>query len=364
MQFSSLCYGPGLPATGSRLAVRLDRFQLTLGLPEGRTLAVPLTQLQLTAGGFNDTVWRFEWSDGQGRWAVLLDDLAQQQALLAQPPVALAAALTALGRRQRGQRIGQGIGFGAMGLWFALPVLLLALLFWNACSVTAWAAARVPVSVEKKIGDAVWKAQKTQLRLIENTAANKAVEIIGAKLTKGSRYPYRWFIARDHSINAFAIPGGTVVVHSGLIEAAKTPEELAGVLAHEVQHIEQRHSLRAMAQSLGTMAALGMVLGDVSGIAQIAAGLSQLSYSREAEREADARGLSALKATAIDPQGMVRMFEALGKDSEGLTPPAMLSSHPATAERIARLKTAIADAGSWPVQPLAIDWAAVQTSVR
>ncbi|MDO9453065.1 MAG: M48 family metallopeptidase [Stagnimonas sp.] len=364
MQFASLVYGPGLPPSGSRLAVRLDSFHLTLTLTDNRPLSVPLTQVRVAVGGFNDTVWRFEWSDAEGRWAVTLDDVATQQALLAKPPAALAQALASVGKKQRRTRTRTHLGIGALGLWFALPVLLLIALLWNASNFTGWIAAKVPLKTEQKLGDMVWKAQKAQLRLVENTAANEAVATIGAKLTQGSRYSYRWFVARDNSINAFAIPGGTVVVHTGLIEAAKTPEELAGVLAHEVQHIEQRHSLRAMAQSLGTMAGLGMVFGDVSGIAQIAASLSQLSYSRDAEREADARGLAVLKAAAIDPQGMVRMFETLGKESEGLNPPAMLSSHPATAERIARLKTAIAEAGSWPVQPLALDWAAVQASVR
>ena len=364
MQFSSLVYGPGLSPSGNRLVVRLDSFHLTLTLADGRPLSVPLTQVQVAVGGFNDTVWRFEWSNAQGRWAATLEDAASQQALLAQPPAALAQALDDLGKKQRRARSRTRLGFGALGLWFALPVLLLIALLWNASTLTGWLAARVPLKTEQKLGEMVWKTQKTQLRLIENTTANAAVATIGAKLTQDSRYPYRWFVARDHSINAFAIPGGTVVVHSGLIEAAKTPEELAGVLAHEVQHIEQRHSLRAMAQSLGTMAALGMVFGDVSGIAQIAASLSQLSYSRDAERDADSRALAVLKSAAIDPQGMVRMFETLGKDSEGLNPPAILSSHPATAERSARLKTAIAEAGPWPTQALALDWAAVQASLR
>ena len=362
MQFQSLSYGPGLPSTGAKLAVRLDAAQLTLTLPDGRPLSVALSQLQVSAGGFNDTVWRFEW--GEPRWSVTLDDAAVQAQLLAAPPATLAAALTAAGRRQRAVARRYRFGIGALALWFALPALLLRALLFNAGAITRWAAAHVPMGTEQKLGEMVWKTQKAQLRLIENTPANAAVEQIGARLTTGSRYRYRWFVARDPSINAFAIPGGTIVVHSGLIEAAKTPEQLAGVLAHEIQHVEQRHSLRAMAQSLGMLAALGVVFGDVSGIAQIAASLSQLSYSRDAEREADTEGLANMKAARIAPQGMVEIFETLAKESEGLAPPAMLSSHPATAERIARIQSAIAESGSWPTEPLALDWPAVQASLR
>lgn len=364
MQFTALTYGPNLPATGSKLSARLDGFQLTVTLPEGRTLAVPLSQVQLSAGGFNNTVWRFEWRDAQGRWAAMLDDLATQQTLFAQPPAGLSAALIALGKNQRGTRIKQGLGFGAIVLWSLLPLLLIALLLWNASALTRWVAGHIPVSVESKIGEAVWQAQKVQLRLVQNTVANQAVEFIGAKLTEGSGYKYRWFVARDNSINAFAIPGGTVVIHTALIEAAKTPEELAGVLAHEVQHVEQRHSLRAMTQSLGTVAALGLLLGDVSGPAQIAASLSQLSYSRDVEREADQQGLLALKAAGIAPEGMLNMFETLSKNAEGLQPPALLSSHPAGAERLKSLRIQLAQLGSWQSAPMALDWNAVRDSLH
>lgn len=364
MQFTALTYGPGLPPTGARLPVRLDGFQLGLSLPDGHLRSAPLGQVQASAGGFNDTVWRLEWSDPQGRWAVLIDDPALQQQLTAKPPAALAATLAQLRGGQRRSRTLRGVGYGALAAWFLLPVILLGVLVWNADALIGRLSGLVTVAQEQKLGDQVWKAQRTRLRLIENTPANAAVEAIGQRLSQGSAYTYRWYVARDPSINAFAIPGGVIVVHSGLIEAAKTPEQLAGVLAHEVQHVEQRHSLKAMAQSLGTMAALGLVFGDVSGLAQIAASLSQLSYSRDAEREADRRGLDSLRRARIDPAGMVAMFATLAKQNEGLTPPAMLSSHPATEERMERLRTAVAEGAPWPSEPLPLDWAAVQASVE
>lgn len=364
MQFTALTYGPDLPSAGVRLPIQLDSFQLQLGLPEGRRLSVPLGQLQLSVGGFNDSVWRFEWQDGQGRWSLALDDTALQQQLAAQPPAALASAIAGLRGHQRRHRAVWKLSVGAMLLWFLLPALLLGLLLWNASALTSRLAALVPVTQEQKLGEAIWKTQQRQLRLIENSQANRAIESIGERLTAGSRYQYRWYLARDNSINAFAIPGGVVVVHSGLIAAAGSAEELAGVLAHEVQHVEQRHSLRAMAQSLGVSAALGMIFGDLSSMTQIAAGLSQLSYSREAEREADQEGLKALRTARINPEGMPRMFETLQREAGDLQPPALLSSHPATAERLTSLRAAIAAGQPWPSEPLSIDWAAVQASLR
>lgn len=364
MNFIALAYGPGLPSTGSRLSVQLDSFHLQLGLPEGRKLSVPLGQLQLSVGGFNDSVWRFEWQDTQGHWSLSLDDAALQQQLAARPPAVLASAIAGLNGRQRRHRTVWRLGVGAMLLWFLLPALLLGLLLWNASALTSRLAGLVPVAQEQKLGEAIWKAQQRQLRLIENTEANRAVQAIGERLTAGSRYRYRWHLARDNSINAFAIPGGVVVVNSGLVVAAHNPEELAGVLAHEVQHVELRHSLRAMAQSLGVSAGLGMIFGDLSGIAQMVAGLSQLSYSRDAEREADLQGLKALRAARINPSGMPSMFETLQNEAGDLQPPALLSSHPATRERIASLRAAIAASNDWPSEPLALDWPAVQASLR
>lgn len=364
MNFVALVHGPGLPATGARLSVQLDSFHLQLVLPEGRRLSVPLGQLQLSVGGFNDSIWRFEWQDSQGRWSLSLDDAAVQQQLATQPPAALATAIAGLHGRQRRHRTVWKLSVGAMLLWFLLPALLLGLLLWNASALTSRLAGLVPVAQEQKLGEAIWKTQQRQLRLIENTEANRAVQTIGERLTAGSRYRYRWYLARDNSINAFAIPGGVVVVNSGLVAAAGSAEELAGVLAHEIQHVEQRHSLRAMAQSLGISAGLGMIFGDLSGIAQMVAGLSQLSYSREAEREADLQGLQALRAAKISPDGMPRMFETLQREAGDLQPPALLSSHPATQERIASLRAAIAAAGDWPSEPLALDWPAVQASLR
>ncbi len=108
---------------------------------------------------------------------------------------------------------------------------------------------------------------------------------IGGRLTQGSRYQYKFHVALDKSVNAFAMPGGFVVVHTGLIQLAESPEELAGVLAHEIQHVEQRHSLRAMAQSLGLYAVLSLLVGDTSGLASLGGDLLKLKFSRNHETE-------------------------------------------------------------------------------
>jgi beta-barrel assembly-enhancing protease len=148
-------------------------------------------------------------------------------------------------------------------------------------------------------------------------------------------------VLRDATPNAFAIPGGHMALHTGLLEMAKTPEQVAGVIAHEISHVTQRHSLRNMMQSAGLSMVFGVLLGspDLASLAGMAEELQALSYSRDMEREADDVGWNYLLKAEINPRGMVEFFELLAKE-EGVSGnmPALLSTHPATAERIANLQ--------------------------
>lgn len=364
MQFTARCFGPGLPGAGSVLPVTLDDGALTVELPGGQRRSVPPGALGLRRAGFNGASWELSWSDAGGAWALIVDDPRVQQALAAQPPAALAAAVAAIGREQRRGRMRRGLGLSAIALWLALPLLALLMLVVLARPLAGWAVQFVPVEREQALGEWFFKAQRARIELLENTAAAEAVRVIGERLTQGSHYDYRWYVADDPSINAYAIPGGIVVVHSGLIEAADSAEEVAGVLAHEVQHIEQRHSLRALAHEAGLSLALLLVFGDAAGAADVARRLSALSFSREQEREADRLGLVALQRAGIDPSGMLRIFAKLAAESaeSAVAPPQWLSTHPATGERIEALRKALPETCRG-CEPLPFDWAQVRASV-
>jgi len=166
-------------------------------------------------------------------------------------------------------------------------------------------------------------------------------------------------------VNALAAPGGHVVIFHGLLERTSTPEELAGVVAHELQHILRRHTTRAVIQDVGTGLLLMALTGDVTGPLayglQTARTLGELRYSRRAEEEADVEGMKMLLAARVDPAGMIAFFEKIQKE-EGTQPKALtyLSSHPMPEERIARLKSLTATA-SGPPEPLlrGEDWPAL-----
>lgn len=362
MQFTARVFGPALPAGGCALPLRLGGGRLTLSLSDGRRHDVALSQLALRRGGYDDRTWYLEWQDPAGPWSVAIDERSVQRQLQAQPPAGLEPALAALRTSGRRGRVRRGLGWTAIAGWGLAPLLVIALLVWKADAVGGWAAERVPVEREQQLGALIFAQQKLQSVFVDGTAANRAVETIGERLTAGSRYRYRWFVARDPSLNAYAIPGGIVVVHSGLIAAADSADELAGVLAHEVQHVELRHSLQAMAQQLGITAAVSLALGDFGSAATLASKLSQLKFSRDQERAADREGLRALVRAGIDPHGMARIFGKLERQV-GPAPPPFLSTHPDTAERIAAIESTLGSTPAPAPAPLPIDWTAVRGSL-
>ncbi|MBI3026343.1 MAG: M48 family metallopeptidase, partial [Candidatus Tectomicrobia bacterium] len=157
----------------------------------------------------------------------------------------------------------------------------------------------------------------------------------------------------DPTVNALAAPGGFIVVFRGLLERTRTAEELAGVLAHEVEHVLQRHATKALVQHVSTGLLFTAVTGDVSGVMayglESARVLGALRYSRAAEEEADAEGLQLLLAARVDPAGMIAFFE--GMESQRAAAPAVLkylSTHPATGDRLARLRQLARGGGQRP----------------
>ena len=172
-------------------------------------------------------------------------------------------------------------------------------------------------------------------------------------------FSYFFFAVRDPVLNAFALPGGFIGVHSGLLLAAQSESELASVLAHEIGHVSQRHIARMLGARKGDslIALASMVLGalamrssgDVgSAVMMGGAGMAmqrQLNFSRDAEREADRVGLSILDDSGFDAAGMVAFFSRLqsaGRNYADTVPP-YLQTHPLTSERIADIEARIRD---------------------
>lgn len=199
-------------------------------------------------------------------------------------------------------------------------------------------------------------------------ASGRRLGHIGADLDR----PFAWemFLVRDASVNAFALPGGFVGVHLGLIAMTSQPDELASVLAHELSHVTQRHIARSIgsSQRTGMVSLAAMVLGLLiasragnadAAQAAVAGGQAamvqgQLNFSRDMEREADRIGFGMLEASGYAPQAMASMFEKLATanrlNDSGNFP--YLRSHPLTTERIAEANARVLDRGPAVSTPL------------
>ncbi len=363
-RFAARLYAPHLPSAG--IAVDATFVGNRLHVEGSDAQQVDANAITVHIGGFDHDQLQLCWTamhdHAAVQWALTPVDAAARATALGTAPAALEPALRKF--RRRGQRM--SAKWWLLGGTAATLVLAIVAAWWSYGALLDWAASRVPPEVEAKLGEATVSELRKAGRLIDKGPAVDAVTEIGNKLTAGSRYQYHWAVLDEASINAFAAPGGHVVVHRGLIEAAKTPEELAGVLAHEVQHIEQRHTLKAMMNGVGWAALSTAVLGDVSAMVGVLAyQVGTLSYSRDLEAEADRLGLAALVKADIAPGGMVDFFRTLEKEGEkrgNAAPIALLSSHPATDSRIAAIEADLAKLPAKTYPPLAIDWPAVQAS--
>jgi len=206
---------------------------------------------------------------------------------------------------------------------------------------------------EARIGERMMREIRREVDLVEDPAINAYVRDLGRRLAGSSSAPagnYHFFVVDDARINAFAMPGGYIGLHSGLIAEASSESELASVVAHELAHVTQRHLARRLAGSQGSslrtaaLVVAGLLLGTQNpqaGMAAATSGIasnieSQLAFSRDHEREADRIGLRMLADAGLDPQGMPAFFETLLNSSRFRTaPPVFLSTHPLTESRIA-----------------------------
>lgn len=229
-----------------------------------------------------------------------------------------------------------------------LPVLGAALYLWGIPAMAEALAGRVPISWEEQLGRSAVGMLVSPEDRQKDPVCTDVLEGIGDRLLENvspSGYRFRYVLKRDRSINAFAAPGGIVVVHTGLVSETGSAEELAGVLAHEMQHILKRHSTKALFRDCSLQVLIAAWTGDVGGLEvalETAGTLGKLRFSRQAETEADLEGMKMLQAAGIAPDGMVAFFKSLEKMDlpEGLT---YLSTHPRSEDRIRQLERLAAE---------------------
>jgi beta-barrel assembly-enhancing protease len=244
------------------------------------------------------------------------------------------------------------------------------------------ASEHLAVNDEKRLGDLIMRDIRRDPAYLDDAVLQDYIEQLWSPLLAAARrqgqigpeldgagFAWRPFLVRDASVNAFALPGGHVGVHLGLIAITRQPDELVSVLAHELTHVTQRHIARSIesAQKIGPVGLAAMLLGvlvasrgNIDGAQALLAGgqaaiiQGQLNFSRDMEREADRIGFAIMEGAGYSPAAMASMFEKLGAanrlNDSGAFP--YLRSHPLTAERIADARdraAALPPAGTPPL---------------
>jgi len=334
-------FGPALATTGQAVSVGFDGQTLVV-TGEGIEQRVAAPAISLARSGFDEQGMGLRWSTEAGSFALRAAGGADAAALCRALPPALAAQWQVALAMQRRRRRWRLAGWSALALALLAPLLVLALFVVFDDAIAAAVVRRIPPELEHTLSERALARLREEATLREEGPAAEAVQRIGERLVRQSRWQYRFFVAAQDSANAFALPGGVIVVNAGLIAMTATAEELAGVIAHEVEHVEQRHGLKALVRQLGLAALWAAVTGDLGRTlpAQAAQRLIGLGFSREAEREADTGAVQALVSAGIDPTAMLRFFARLGSMQEA-APPAWLSTHPPSEARREYLQSAL-----------------------
>jgi predicted Zn-dependent protease len=208
---------------------------------------------------------------------------------------------------------------------------------------------------EVALGQDMDKQVRQKLQLIANPQIQDRLNLIGSKIAAASDRQdivYQFQIVKDKELNAFAIPGGYIYVHSALMDAAGD-DELAAVLGHEVGHLAARHSVKQLQAVMGYQLLMSIVVGasgkqNILQATDIIFSLVNLGYSRQDEYLADKLGVKYTKRAGFNPYGAVTFFRKLQAEADKEGPQAnivFLSSHPPIYERIKRVEAEISNLG-------------------
>ncbi|WP_150050128.1 M48 family metallopeptidase [Methylomonas rhizoryzae] len=338
---------------------------LEFDVAERGRLEIPVQKTTLDLIGDPGTTLQMRWSTDDLRHALLCNQPALLNELSAlNLPRATLTQLAILQAKQRKSLKGEThrvpvylslIAAFFVGGYFALQYS------------TPLLADLIPYQWEQKIGAFALENYRLGKKTVDDPAVIDAVNTIVNRINNfdDADIEYQPAVVDADMINAFAFPGGYVVVTTGLIENADNPEQVAGVLAHELTHVIERHSMRKLLRHAGMGVLIGIVFGDVSALSQLielSAQLDSLSFDRDQERSADEGAIKIMSAAGLSPKHLATFFEKLPK-ADALTGsiPQLFQTHPLTDDRIERVAQA-----TEPEQlfTFAMDWDEVKRRVK
>lgn len=342
--FYSARYSDGRTAAVHHVRVALDTAGLTILTEEATQLdRWPAAEIRLIGEPDDDGAIRLRREEGDARLTIDNRDLI--------------ARLTALARNLRRPAPRAHVRGRRIALWAGGAAASVALFFFVVVPHFAHEIVRLtPTNFEARAGAAMAEVviglladtepKRQGKPLCERADGQAALRRMTAALTAPARLsaPPVVRVVNSKHRNAFALPGGQVLVLRGLIEFAFGPNEIAGVLAHELAHIEHRHPLQIAIERTSGAFVIGLLFGDAVGFSVVgtaASAMLQGYYSRDMEAEADERGLALMQAAGFRTTALGEFFERLARQEPDL--PGIfsaLSTHPDTGERAARARAA------------------------
>lgn len=365
--FKGTLFSPG-NSEGLAVRVTVKMSGITVKLPDTTVFEMPFHAVSASKGGYNNKMLVLAGERDGTKVSLYFEDKSIVDALSSfRLPPGLGTQLGKIGGS--GSKPGRFLFWG--GITAAVCAALYFAVVWGVGAAIDVAVQQIPIELEEELGKGAAQDSLSQHAVCTAPAVLEAVNQLSERLVgaiPNSPYTFRVKVIDVPDMNAFALPGGYLFINFGLLEEADSPEQVAGVLAHEIQHSLQRHGLRNVVARAGIFIVAALLIGDVQGFGGMVAGgasqIAAMSFSREQEEEADRKGVELLLAANIDPGGLPDFFlKVKAKEEElGLSLPSFMSTHPDTDARISTLKALIKSHGELKSVPFDLDWKEVQSN--
>ena len=367
MQFQGGVFSEAIPGGRSGVEITIKTYELLATTPDGSEFRLPFTNIEFERGGSSG---KMIFCRNEDRSLTIFCENKQFLATVQRiGGSAIYEQLESFRNNTKTHRRASrrnfvflllllgGIGFGCYyGMRLAAYGLVAAL----------------PTSFDEQLGKTAFESMEHPgIEVDDPVVADAITAMVDRLKPHGASTDFEYTVrVMDYPImNAYALPGGYIVVFTGLIEQSERPEQVAGVIAHEMAHVTKRHGLKRLAQSAGAAIAFSVLLGDVEGILAVAVGLFEFAtinaYSRDDETEADLEGVRMLYEAGIDPMGLAEFFAIMEKEDVGTTGamPGWFSTHPEHQHRVDEISKILEGYEPKQFKSLDLNWDAVLTAL-
>jgi len=342
MNYSGIIYTKNNPNgfKTSEISISLGEL-LIVRLPDG-VIEFDLRKARLELGGFDQNMI-YVYPDSETKTpVVMLQNLDILQELTTSPNLSVRQKAEEVKSHRKKKKINKVIGISIIVIFLAGAIAL------ASQKASAIVVKLIPVKWDEKLGDFAYPSAVASLApgssKISDPYVIDGLEEIRKVLTNSlnnSKFKYSITILKAPMENAFALPGGKIVIFSGIILKSESAEELAGVIGHEIMHVEKRHAMRQIVSKLGILTVLQILVGDISGaggvILQAGSELLSLGYSRSMESEADLEGIELLFRAGIPVEPLIKFFKKMSDNENELKSMEWMLTHPLSKNRAEKL---------------------------